>query len=275
MTLGHLKEYRIMKLKGKRALVTGASSGLGVDFAKELASLGADLVLVARRIDRLEAVAAEIRKAQGVGVEVIALDLCSPGAAEQLHRKVGHADILINNAGFGLFGDALDIPWDRERSMLELDIVTLVELTKLFGKGMRERGFGRIMQVASIGAYQPTPLYASYSAAKAFVLSYGEALNYELRGTGVTCTVVSPGVTATEFLEVSGQKKTLYQRMFMMQSPEVARMGIRAMMRGKPSMVTKLSNALAAWSMRLTPRRLQAAIAYLTMRQPRQLSAQG
>jgi short-subunit dehydrogenase len=257
-----------MKLLGKRAVVTGASSGLGVDFARELARLGSDLVLVARRVDRLEALAAELTKEHGVRVEVVAMDLGAPGAAQTLHAKVGGADILVNNAGFGLYGDALDMDWQRERAMLELDIVTLVELTKLFGKEMRQRGFGRILQVASIGAYQPTPLYATYSAAKAFVLSYGEALNYELRGTGVTCTVVSPGVTATEFLEVSGQKKTLYQRIFMMQSPEVARLGVRAMLRGKPSVVTGFSNALAAWSMRLTPRRLQTAIAYLSMRQP-------
>ncbi len=261
------------ELSGRWALVTGASSGLGVDFARELAARGANLVLVARREDRLTAVGEELQSQHGVEVDVIALDLGTADGPAQLHREVvgerGRAiDVLVNNAGFGLYGNAVDLPWDRERAMLELDILTLVELSKLFARGMRERGFGRILQVSSVGAYQPTPTYAAYSAAKAFVLSYGEALNYELKGTGVSCTVVSPGVTATEFLEVSGQKATLYQRLFMMKSPEVARIGIRALLKRRASIVPGFANALAAWSIRFTPRRLATALAYFTMRQP-------
>ena len=257
-------------LRGKWALVTGASSGLGVDFARELAERGASLILVARRLERLEEVAGELREAYGVDVDVIPMDLGAPGAPQELYDRVARAgrsiDVLVNNAGYGVYGYFLDIDWDRERSMLELDIVNLVHLTKLFARDMVSRGYGRIMQVSSIGAYQATPTYASYTAAKSFVLHFGEALQYELRGTGVTCTVVSPGVTKTEFLEVSGQTPTLYQRLVMMDSPTVARIGIRAMLRGRSSIVPGFLNAISAWFVRLTPRRLATTLAYLMMR---------
>ena len=150
--------------------------------------------------------------------------------------------------------------------MLDLDIVSLVHLTKLFVKDMVERDFGRILQVASIGAYQPTPTYATYSAAKAFVLSFGEALNYELRHSQVRVTVISPGVTATEFLEVSGQRPTLYQRMAMMPSRKVAQAGIRAMIKGRPSVIPGLVNSIPTFSLRLMPRRAQTAVANLLMK---------
>jgi short-subunit dehydrogenase len=261
------------ELSNRWALVTGASSGLGLDFAKELAARGANLVLVARREDRLNEAAAEIRKQHQVEVDVVVMDLGTREGPAALHREVtevrGRAiDILINNAGFGLYGSAVDLPWERERAMIELDILTLVDLSKRFAKDMRQRGFGRILQVASIGAYQSTPTYAAYSAAKAFVLSYGEALNYELRKSGVSCTVISPGITATEFLAVSGQKATLYQRIFMMQSKDVTRIGIRAMLAGRSSIVPGFMNALTAWSIRFMPRNLATAIAYQSMKQP-------
>lgn len=194
-------------LRGKRALVTGASSGLGVDFARNLAARGCNLVLVARREDLLQQVAEGIRRAHGVDVRVVVMDLAQSDAPERLHTDLSEAglaiDVLINNAGYGLYGRFLDISWERERKMLELDIVAVTHLTKVFARGMVERRFGFILQVASIGAYQPSPLYASYSAAKSYVLNFGEALDYELRGTGVRCSVVSPGITATEFLTVS------------------------------------------------------------------------
>jgi hypothetical protein len=257
------------ELRGRRALVTGASSGLGADFARELAAHGCDLVLVARRADRLEALAKELRERHGVQAEVVAMSLSEPEAAAALHRRVSErgleVDVLVNNAGFGAFGEFLSVPWEREREMLQLDVVAVVQLTKLFGADMVRRGRGWILQVASIGAYQPSPTYATYSAAKAFVLSFGEALAFELRTTGVKVTVVSPGVTRTEFLQVSGQKPTLYQRMAMMESPAVARAGIRAMLRGKTSTVPGLVNKVPVFLMRLTPRRLQARMAHATM----------
>jgi hypothetical protein len=258
------------ELRGKWALVTGASSGLGVDFARELACRGASLLLVARRKERLEEVASELRSAHGVEADALALDLEARGAAADLYdqvRSLGRSvDILVNNAGFGIYGKFLDLPWEREAAMLDLDIVALVHLTRLFAPDMVQRGWGRILQVASIGAFQACPTYAAYGAAKAFVLNFGEAFNHELRGTGVSCTVVSPGVTATEFHQVAGQKMTAYQRLMLMTSRQVAAAGIRALLAQRSSVVPGFMNALGAWSMRFLPRRLATALAYRTMR---------
>lgn len=256
-------------LRKKTALVTGASSGLGVDFARNLAAQGCDLILVARREDLLQQVKQEISGRFQVDVEVMPLDLTDVDATSRLYEQVAErgkaVDVLVNNAGYGLYGRFLEIPWQREKDMIELDIITLVHLTKLFLQGMVARNFGYVLHVSSIGAYQPTPLYASYSAAKSFVLSFGEAVNYELRKTNVRCTVVSPGVTATEFLKVAGQQPTLYQRLAMMPSADVARIGVESMLKGRASVVPGRLNAITAWSNRLIPRRLSAALAYRLM----------
>jgi len=258
------------ELKGKTALVTGASSGLGVDFARELGRRGCHVVLVARREAQLSEVAAEVSASHGVEATTVAMDLGEADAAQRLHERLKgegkRIDALINNAGFGVFGDAVDIPWERENAMLQLDMVTLVHMTKLFGKDMRDRGEGAILQVASNGAYQPSPGYASYAAAKAFVLSYGYAVAYELRGSGVSCTVLSPGVTATEFLRVSGQKKTWFHKLTMMDSPTVARKGIDAMQARRGSTVTGWINKIAVHSNRMNPRWMSTAIAHQVMR---------
>src|SRR5262245_18664950 len=149
--------------------------------------------------------------------------------------------------------------------MLLLDVVALVHLTKLFVRDMVKRNRGYVLQVSSIGAYQPSPTYGTYSAAKAFVLSFGEALSYELRETNVKVSVLSPGVRETEFLQVAGQRTTLYQRMSMMKSRPVAEIGINAMLAGRPSKVAGAMNAFATWSLRFMPRRLQAAMASAAM----------
>jgi short-subunit dehydrogenase len=149
--------------------------------------------------------------------------------------------------------------------MLELDILVLTRLTKLFGRDMAARRFGYILQVASNGAFQPTPTYASYAAAKAYVLSFGEALAYELRHAGVSCTVLAPGVTDTSFREVAGQRTTLYQRLVMMQSRDVVRIGVEAMLERKSSVVPGWANVVAAWGTRFLPRQWSAALAYRTM----------
>jgi len=256
-------------LTGKTALITGASSGLGVDFATILAERGCDLVLVARREDRLRTLAEDLTRKHGVQAHAIGMSLSQLGAAQVLYDRVRAlnltVDVLINNAGFGVYGPFTEIPWEREEEMLRLDIVTLVHLTKLFVRDMVARNFGYVLQVSSIGAYQPSPTYATYSAAKAFVLSFGEALNYELRSTNVKVSVLSPGVTETEFLAVAGQRKSLFQRLSMMQSRPVAEIGIEAMLRGKPSKVAGAMNTLTAWSLRFVPRRLQAAMASAAM----------
>jgi uncharacterized protein len=257
-------------VSGWWALVTGASSGLGVDFAKELAQRGANLVLVARRQDRLEQVRAEIEAAHSVEVKIVVADLAAPDAADALYDQIKamgiEIDVLVNNAGLGLYGTFVEIEWAREKSMLELDIITLTHLTKLFVRDMVRRGRGYILQVASIGAYQPSPLYATYAAAKSYVLNFSLALDYELRGTGVRVAVVCPGVVRTEFHQVSGQDPTLYTRLAMMDSPTVARIAIRGLLNGRSQIVPGLLNTLTALSTRLVPRRVAAAFAYVFMR---------
>jgi uncharacterized protein len=257
-------------LRGRTALVTGASSGLGVDFARELAARGADLVLLARREDLLRQHADAIAARHGVRATIVAMDLAERDAPQRLYDQLKgdgtKVDVLVNNAGYGLYGAFTEIAWERERNMLELDIITLVHMSKLFVQDMVARDFGFLLQVASIGAYQPSPLYASYSAAKSFVLNFGVALNHELRRTKVRSTVISPGITATEFLKVSGQAPSLYQRIMMMQSADVARIGIEAMLKGRSSVVPGIGNKLGVFLPRLLPLRASAAIAEVTMR---------
>jgi short-subunit dehydrogenase len=254
--------------RGKTSLVTGASSGLGADFARELARLGSNLVLTARREEQLRALQAELT-AGGTGVTIHPLDLAAPGAPQRLFDELQAGgvtvDVLVNNAGFGAFGPFAETPWEREKAMLDIDITALVHMTKLFLPPMLARGDGRILQVSSIGAFQPSPTYGTYAAAKSFVLSFGEALNHELRGTGVSCTVVCPGVTATEFLQVAGQSPTLYQRVMMMRSQDVVRAAVRAKLARRSSVVPGLGNALTAFAMRFIPRSWAAALAHWSM----------
>jgi len=257
-------------LRGKTALITGASSGLGADFARQLAASGCDLILVARRADRLEELRAEICASHGVSVDCVTLDLVEPDAPQRLYDQLkGEArqvDVLVNNAGYGLFGELWAVPWDRIHRMLELDMVVLTQLTWLFVADMVARKSGFILLVASTGAFQPTPTYAAYAAAKSYVLSFGEALHRELRQTGVTCTVLCPGVTRTEFFDVAGQSLMPYQRLTMMDSADVARIGITAMLKGRSSVVAGWVNAAVALLTRLLPRQAVAAMAYRVMR---------
>lgn len=253
------------------ALITGASSGFGQDFARQLAARGYHLILVARRREAMETLAAEISRQHPQCATVVeAMDLAQPGAALHLKQTLDQrgiaVDLLINNAGYGLFGAFLERPLEQTLDMIQLDIATLTEFTHLFAADMKQRGKGHVLQIASIGAYQATPTYAAYSAAKAYVLLFGEALHDELKPHGVTVTVLSPGISATGFLQASGQKATLYQRMFMMQSADVVRIGLRALFAGRASIIPGLLNTVVAWSNRLMPRILQRKIAYLVMK---------
>ena len=254
---------------GQWALVTGASSGFGVDFATLLAEQGVNLVLAARRTEPMEALAAQLRARHDVEVVVEGVDLAQPGAGSALKRRLdGHGipvDILINNAGYGLYGPLLAQPLDRTLDMLQLNTASLTELTHVFGNDMARRGRGHILLVASIGGFQATPTYAAYSASKAYVLLLGEALNAELAPQGVKVSVLSPGITATNFLAVSGQRPTLYQRLLMMKSRPVAALGLRALKAGTASVVPGLGNKLTVWSARLFPRRVQTWMAQRLM----------
>jgi short-subunit dehydrogenase len=200
---------------------------------------------------------------------VVGMDLSIKDAPQVLYylvKEMGHTvEVLINNAGYGMYGAFVELPWERQRNMLELDIITLVHMTQLFVKDMVARNSGYILQISSIGAYQPSPTYATYAAAKSLVLNFGEALNYELRNTKVKVSVLCPGATATEFFQVSGHKPPLSARLTMMRSRKVAEIGIKTMLKGKMSKVPGFPNSFMAWSTRLVPRRWTAAIANLLM----------
>ena len=258
------------ELNGRVSLVTGGSGGLGADIARELASRGSDVILVARSEDALRENAAELQSKHEVTADVIPMDLARREAPEELTEAVDdlgrQVDILVNNAGFGIFGEFLETDWDDQRGLLELDICTPVHLSHIFARRMIERGWGRLMQVASIGAYQPAPTYATYSAAKAFLWSWGEAFAYELEETGVSNTVVCPGVTETGFFERAGQNKTLFQKTAMMDSPTVAGIGVRAMLKEKLNVIPGLLNAVTFRFSQLLPDRLRLWAAYQSMK---------
>lgn len=256
------------KMAGKWALVTGASSGIGAEIARELAGLGTNLVLVSRRRAPMDELASGLA---GSGIQVIVepRDLVKPGEPERLLealRARGIAvSILVNNAGFGAYGVFDSIDAGTEESMIDLNIKAVTRLTRLLVGPMRDAGFGRILLTASTGAYLPSPLYAVYSATKAFLLSYGHAIRRELRGSGVTVTVLSPGVTHTDFHRLSGLETNAFKRATMMEAGPVARSAIRSLVRGRAEIVTGALNKIMAFSMRLMPRTLAAAVAARAM----------
>jgi short-subunit dehydrogenase len=185
------------------ALVTGASGGIGAAFADVLAKRGHDLVIVSRSRPRLDARAEEIRAARGAAVEVVVADLETQAGVEVVEARLGDetrpVELLVNNAGYGAFGNFHELAIDNEVAMIELNVVALVRLTHAALESMVGRGHGGVINVSSVGAYQPTPSYATYSATKAFVSSFTNAIHEELRGTGVKAMVVAPGFARTDF----------------------------------------------------------------------------
>lgn len=230
------------------ALVTGASGGLGEAFARDLAARGFDLVVVARSGDRLRMLAEELRAVHGIKVVVATADLSQPGSAMALWESVTaqgiHPAVLVNNAAFGIGGPFVASDVERMGEMLRLDIVSLTELTLLFGRRMAERGAGHILLVGSVGAYSPAPLMAAYAAAKAYVLSLGEALHVEL-APGVGVTVLSPGIMDTGFGSVSGLSITEGMRRTLLSPAAVARIGLEALFAGRSSVIAGRLNRIA------------------------------
>jgi short-subunit dehydrogenase len=235
-----------------RALITGASSGIGLEFAKILAREGYELVLVARNQKRLETLAAELKP--GIA-QAIATDLSMAGAPEELYRKVPKVDVLVNNAGFTVFGKFSETSLSEELNMMQLNMTVPVILTKLYLKGMLAAQSGRILNVASTAAFQPGPLMAVYYATKAFLLSFSEAIANELEGTGVTVTALCPGPTATDFQERGRmQNSGLVKGKKIMDAHTVAEAGYRAMLAGKTVVIPGFKNKLLAQSIRFSPR---------------------
>lgn len=247
-------------------LVTGASSGLGSEFARLAAADGRNLVLVARSADKLDALAAELRAAHGATVTVVREDLADPAGVERLVAALAEraidVDELVNNAGVGKFSPVRTTSAGDLRAMLALNVDSLTLLTRALLPGMLERKHGRILNVASTAAFQPGPLMATYYATKAYVLHWSLALADELAGTGVTVTCLCPGPTRTEFQKTAGMLDSpLFKKFHTMDAATVARAGYAAMARGKPMVVPGLLNKIGAFGTRLVPKTVAARIA--------------
>lgn len=242
--------------RGKLALVTGASGGIGLEFAKLLAQGGYDLALAARSEEKLQSVAAELAARHGIEAHVIAMDLALADAPAQLFARIPACDVLVNNAGFASNGKFAEIDEQRMLEEMQLDVVTLTRLCRLYLPGMLARGDGKILNVASTAAFLPGPNMAVYYASKTYVLSLSEALAEEVRGTGVTVTVLCPGATETGFQERADVQSALLLKLPMANAAKVAKAGIDGMMRGKAVVVPGIMNKIVAMSPKLTPRSL-------------------
>jgi len=248
----------------RTALVTGATSGIGYELAKLFAHDGFDLVLVARNDRRLHEVADELRRGASVGITVVAQNLSQLGAADAIYRQLTDAgvdvDVLVNNAGFSVYGPFWTTDPQSEWQMIQTNIVALTQLTYLLLPGMVARRSGRILNLGSTASFAPGPFSAVYNASKAYVLSFSEALAEELRGTGVTVTTLCPGPTKTEFAERAHLTATNLFRGRLSSAADVARAGYRALMRGQTTVVVGLANQLLVLTIRLSPRTLVAKV---------------
>ncbi|WP_308798939.1 SDR family NAD(P)-dependent oxidoreductase [Agromyces silvae] len=259
------KDYR-----GTTAIITGASAGLGAEFATQLAARGADVVLVARREDRLRELAGRLSGAHGVTATPIELDLAEPGSAAALRAALDERGIrpqtLVNNAGFGMKGAFAEADASRVDEMVAVNVAALVSLTREFLPDLVRDGRGALVNIASTAAYQPCPNMAVYGATKAFVLSLTEALAYETRASGLGVLALSPGATATEFFEVVGSADAAVGRF---QTPDaVVRLALRRLdrMRMPLSVVSGVGNAVNATLARFIPRRLAVSVSGRVLR---------
>ncbi len=249
----------------KTALITGASSGIGLELARIFAKNKPNLVLVARSGDKLKALSDELTKASGVKVKVIPADLSILKNCELLVNELKNENItidyLINNAGFGTSGFFTDTDLQKEIEMINLNITALTYLTKIYGREMKQRGSGKILNVSSTAAFQPGPLMAVYYATKAYVQSFSEALANELKGTGVTVTALCPGPTASGFQSAANINNVrLVKGRKLPTSAEVALFGYNAMMKGKTFAVQGLMNKIGVQFVRFVPRKIITSV---------------
>lgn len=257
-----------MKLENATALITGSSGGIGEEFARQLAKRQVNLVLVARRAEKLtELRDGLVARHPGLLVDVAAADLSVPGSADELASKVRDLgrtiDVLINNAGVGLHGDFAEQDASANAAQVQLNCVTLVELTALFLPAMVQAQHGVILNVASTAAFQPIPGMAVYGATKAFVLSFTEALWQETKGSGVRVLALCPGATETEFFSRTGEDFLTGGR----QTPrEVVDTALAALDKSTPTVVSGLKNALLSYGYRFTPRRVMLEVSQRLVR---------
>ena len=243
------------------SLVTGASSGIGAAIARELAERGRGVTLVARRKDRLAALAAELTERHGIRAETVGCDLSSAAARKRMMKTVDdrglEVDVLVNNAGFGSAGRFQALDADAELRMVRTNVEAVVDLCAYYVPRMVERRRGAVLNVASVAAYQPVPRQSTYAATKAFVLSFTEGLHVDLKGTGVTATALCPGPTRTEFGDAAGIREELFQIPGLVYSAEqMAAAGVKAMERGRRAVVPGATNLASAVGGRLMPRAL-------------------
>ncbi len=268
MTSVNLRTASPLLSSGHRALITGASGGIGESFARLLAARGMHLVLVARSEDKLRALATELSQAHGVQVEVLAKDLSRPGAPREVHAACEArglpVDLLINNAGFGSHGPFEANAFEKEHEQVMLNVTALVDLTHLFLPAMLSRGAGGVLNVASIAGYQPVPFMAVYAATKAFVLSFTEALWGETRERGVRVSALCPGPVETGFFDAVGSRDVAVGPMA---TPEqVAAMGLRALEQGRASVIPGWRNRFQSALPRFLPRGLIVQVAARMMK---------
>jgi uncharacterized protein len=242
----------------KTALITGASGGIGYELALLFARDGFDCILVARTHEKLNALAARIESEFRVKTLVLPKDLSKPSAVDEIYQEISAAsmpvDVLVNNAGFPVFGLFSETDLDNELEMLQVNVVALTHLTKLFLRGMIERQNGRILNLASTAAFEPGPLMAVYYASKAYVLSFSEALANELRGTGVTVTTLAPGPTRTGFQKRGQLEDSRLVQGQIADAQSVALAGYRGLMAGKTIVIPGFTNKLIPWIVRISPR---------------------
>jgi uncharacterized protein len=255
------------------ALITGASAGIGEAIARELASRGHGVTLVARREDRLRELARDVEASHGVRTEVIAADLGDPAARDRVEREIEELDlqveVLVNNAGFGANGDLVDSDRERLVSMVQINCEALLDCQARYLRGMVARGRGAVINIASTAAFQPIPGTATYAATKSFVLSLSEAVHEELRGTGVTLTAVCPGPVRTEFTQVAGIEEAEERTpgFIWMSAEDLAKAAIEAAEKGKRATVPGLLNRAGALTGQHSPRKLALPIVRRVWRQ--------
>ena len=253
-----------------RALITGGSVGIGAALADVFAGQGHDLILVSRTREKLEARGRAIHDKFAVDVVCLPEDLTDPQGARRLHEAVKgrglHVDYLVNNAGVGLYGKFATTDLYAELKMIQLNVTSLVSLTKRFLPHMIERRSGRILNVASTAAFVPGPWMSVYYATKAFVLSFSQAIDYELKVNGITVTTLCPGPTESEFKVRAGSQRSRLFEAFVMDAPRVARVGYDAMMKGKPVAVPGLRNKMIPIAARLIPRPIIAELSHKAAR---------
>lgn len=249
--------------RGKWALVTGASAGIGRALAQQLAAAGANLVLTARRADALAELAKELKAAHNVEIEIFPADLIRPETPQDIFRftqeKRLPIEVLVNNAGFGRYGEFFRVDGPRLLEMLQVNVAAVVNLTHLYLPAMAERRSGYVLIVSSAAAFQAVPYISTYAATKAFELIFGEGLAEEMRPYGVRVTVLCPGSTETEFHQISGQPPRTSPRRET--AEKVARVGLQALAEGRPSVISGRRNRINMEAQRLVPRRFVTYVA--------------